>query len=96
MQLAPAARLHLAVDADVALLHELARVRAGLGDAGELQQLSEADRVVADLDVDRRRHAAASEHSATARASRASPSTISAGGCVVNDRRSVRGSGSVA
>lgn len=51
MQLAPAARLDLAVDARVAVLHEQARVRARLGEAGELQQLAEADRLLADRDV---------------------------------------------
>ncbi|CPU65888.1 Uncharacterised protein [Mycobacteroides abscessus] len=50
MQLASPARVHLAVHAHLALGDELARLRAGLGEPGELEELAEADDVVGDLD----------------------------------------------
>jgi uncharacterized membrane protein (DUF2068 family) len=56
VQLAPAARLDLAVDARVSLDDERAGVGAGVRQAGELQQLPEADRPLADGYVARLGH----------------------------------------
>jgi hypothetical protein len=50
VQLAAAACVDLAVDADLALRDELAGLGARLGEAGELEELPEADDVVGDLD----------------------------------------------
>src|SRR6478736_1026430 len=46
-QLAPASGLHLAVDADQALDHQLLRVRAGVDQVRELEELAQPDRLVA-------------------------------------------------
>ena len=43
VQLTAAAELRLAVDAHHAVVDELARLRAGLGEAGELEELPEPD-----------------------------------------------------
>jgi len=51
VELTPAPRLHLAVHADDAALDERPRLAARVGDARELEELTEADRVAADLDV---------------------------------------------
>ena len=50
-KLTPALRLHRAVHADDAALDERARLAARVRDARELEELTQADRVAADLDV---------------------------------------------
>jgi len=51
VELTPAPRLHLAVHTDDAALDERPRLAARVGDARELEELTEPDRVAADLDV---------------------------------------------
>jgi len=51
VELTPAPRLHLAVHPDDAALDERPRLAARVGDARELEELAEADRVAADLDL---------------------------------------------
>lgn len=50
-ELPPPALLDLAADGDLALGEQLPGVGAGLGDAGELEELAEADAVLVDRDV---------------------------------------------
>src|SRR4051794_19325417 len=57
-QLAPAAGLDLAVHADPALDDHRAGLGAGLHQVGELEELTQPDRVVADGDVERFGHGA--------------------------------------
>jgi len=56
-QLAPSARVDLAVDGHCAVLHERARLAARIGQARELQQLAETDRLLADRNLARVRRA---------------------------------------
>jgi len=51
VELTAAPRLHLAVHTDDAALDERPRLAARVGDARELEELTEPDRVAADLDV---------------------------------------------